>query len=64
MAAVFSRTYFAFVFGGLFSAFLGSQCVHNYYKPLDDLPQVIEAVREARKKAKAQGPDLTQEKPG
>jgi hypothetical protein len=40
--------YLAFQAAGLVSMFLGSQCVHLYYRPLDDLPEYLQKERKRR----------------
>ena len=42
-------TYTKFTMAALFSMFLGSQCVHQVYRPLDDLPDLIKAERKQKK---------------
>lgn len=39
---LFLGEYIRFVCAAMFSMFLGSQCVHNYYKPLQDLDKFVE----------------------
>lgn len=47
-AGVSLYTYSKFASAAILSMFLGSQTVHNYYKPLQDIEEVI---RETQEKA-------------
>ena len=39
------RTYITFSIAAMFSMFLGAQTVHHFYRPLEDLPELIEMAR-------------------
>ena len=44
-AGVSWSRYIKFGTAAMFSMFLGSQAVHILYRPLDDLPELIEAAK-------------------
>ncbi len=45
--------YLSFQASALFSAVLGAQLVHYIYRPLDDLPQLVEEAKAARAEGRA-----------
>lgn len=49
--------YITFVAVSLLTAFAGAQVVHNYYKPLADLEDLIQEELERRRKAKETVPE-------
>ena len=50
-AGVSWKRYLTFGAAAMFSMFLGSQTVHYIYRPLDDLPELIEAAKKKEKTA-------------
>ncbi|BFZ10909.1 hypothetical protein BsWGS_13948 [Bradybaena similaris] len=45
--------YLGFVIGATVSMFAGSQCVHLWYRPLEDFESRVEAEKENLRKARA-----------
>ena len=53
--------YFKFATAAILSMFAGSSCVHYLYKPLDDLPELIEKYYEEHPDAERPKPDVFQQ---
>lgn len=51
--------YLTFLTAAMLSMFAGSQTVHYYYRPLDDLNELIEKELERQEKLKASQGDAT-----
>ena len=48
-AGVTWRKYITFTIAAMFSMLLGSQSVHLVYRPLDDLPELIDVAKKLEK---------------
>ena len=49
MSGIPKGAYFRFVAATFVSMFAGAQCVHAIYRPLDDLPEIVDKMREERR---------------
>ena len=50
-AGVSWKRYLTFGAAAMFSMFLGAQTVHHIYRPLDDLPELINAAKKKENSA-------------